>query len=59
MSRLIVVEFNDHNGAIEFGNIVGELVRCKECKHWQEYKGEHFCHNVYGLHDDTKADDFC
>ena len=36
-----------------------DIVRCKECKHWQEYKGEHFCHNVYGLHDDTKADDFC
>ena len=36
MSRLIVVEFNDHNGAIEFGSIVGELVRCKECKWWQK-----------------------
>ena len=33
MSRYVVVEFDDHHGAMEFKQMLGELVRCSECKH--------------------------
>ena len=47
------------NGIVAQKTLVKELVRCKECRYWQEYKDEHFCNNMYGLHEDTNADDFC
>lgn len=43
MSRMIVVKFNDHNGAVEYGDIVGELITCKECKHYDN--GRCILHN--------------
>ena len=40
MNRLIVVEFNDRNRAVEYGKFLGELVRCKECKNaYMTYDG--------------------
>ena len=66
MSRYVVVEFDDHHGCMEFKQMVGELVRCKECIH---YKTSISC--VGGKYDgcdqwldngneiEVKADDFC
>ena len=48
----------DARGIIEEAPSI-DIVRCKECRYWQDYKDEHFCNNMYGLHEDTNADDFC
>ena len=36
-----------------------ELVRCKDCKYWEEHDGEMFCNCYANLMTDTAPDDFC
>jgi hypothetical protein len=36
-----------------------EVVRCKDCKHWQEHDGDMYCGCWANLMTDTAADDFC
>ena len=34
-------------------------VRCKDCKHMSEYRGETLCDNPMGIFGRNTADDFC
>ena len=36
-----------------------EVVRCRDCKHWQEHDGEMYCGCWANLMTDPAADDFC
>lgn len=50
MSRYVVVESDDHHGCMEFKQMVGELVRCKECMNWF---GEPY---IFDTEDDSDAE---
>ena len=39
---------------------VVEVVRCKDCKHWENGKQyEPYCNNVKNLFEEMKPDDYC
>lgn len=40
-------------------NNMAEVVRCKDCRHWAENRGDSFCASHDGLFAHTKPDDFC
>ena len=40
---------------------IGELVRCKDCKHWRKYTDEQFGECMTTIRDTkvTRSDDYC
>ena len=55
-------EFVDPTEAVAdylLDNDVVPVVRCKDCKHWEEHDGEMFCSCWANLMTDTAPDDFC
>lgn len=52
-----IVEYEDIHNEKCHGHPIGELIRCKECKHWNEE--DHWCNirDSYGW--DYKPDDYC
>lgn len=64
MSRYVVVEFDDHHGCMEFKQMLGELVRCKECRYCKKkrgtFKGEPIIfYRCTENNRDVEADGFC
>lgn len=53
MSEVIVRYFDNGYGNVS-GEIVGELVRCKECR-WHD----HICWRIEASEREFMADDFC
>lgn len=55
----VIVRYSDNGYGNVSGEIVGELVRCKECKY--ERDGEEFmwCEHPNGLDSIVKPDDYC
>lgn len=31
----VIVQYNDNGSAVTYGKIVCELIRCKNCEHWE------------------------
>lgn len=60
MSEYIITCKDDPNDDGSFDVLKQkELVRCKDCKYWWIDDQSNFCHNEFGLYDDTLEKDFC
>ncbi len=59
MSRYVIVEFDDHHGCMEFKQMLGELVRCKECRWGKPYSDKQLECGALGLGGLKRPDDFC
>lgn len=68
MKELIIVQTLDEDGFLTGYEIKGEVVRCKDCKHWDDVpiadgRQGHECHwvngNKYKIRIVTPPDWFC
>ena len=42
-TKEVIVLYTDDGIGNSIGEIVGEVVRCKDCKHYKEFEGEMEC----------------
>ena len=62
MSEMIVKFHCDERGIARSWDVIGELIRCKDCKFWTHIKrtNRYWCKTDDGLFDlNPSPDDFC
>ena len=59
MTEYIVKFHHDERGIVKTWDEVGELIRCKDCKHYEQWTNHKICMLLGSYYGDTKPNDYC
>ncbi len=59
MKEIIVKFHHDERGFVKTWDEVGELIRCKDCKHYERWTNHKICMLLGSYYGNTQPHDYC
>jgi len=59
MTEYIVKFHHDERGIVKTWDEVGELIRCKDCKHYEQWTNHKICMLLGSYYGNTQPNDYC